>query len=266
MDEEMIIQEMLREDDANKTTVVINPDISKRRKRQARDMGVKATKIALAICILVFLISLFSPWFQLSGETTQLGFIGAQDLVLSKVFTDVKVSPMQLLGYSYRYHEVHQVVYSRAGDVTSLISWVHLFFICTFLIITLLTVLSILLLIIKPGLQGIRVVKIASIITIILCCINFFLLKIPYLNMFVLHAQSVLRQKDLISGVKITSQGIAINATFYPYSLSVTTTFIIAMGLMGIWLIVSAVLVEIKRKRDEDLREIELKSKLKGKA
>lgn len=275
-DDENIIRDMIREEELEKKTVVISPNITLLRKKEARDLGVRITKIILGICILLFIVSLFSPWFQLGGKTTELGFVQIKKSMADKRYLEqnpedllnyngpyVVASPMQLVVYSAQHYKEHQTVYGRDGEVTSIFSWIHMILILTFLVIMFLSFVSMALLFITPGLKWMRVVKISAIISFILCCMNFFVLKMPYMNMFVIHAQSVLKKMNLLNAVSITGKGIAMNNIFYPYELFLTNTFFVGLGLMGVWTITSAVLVEIKRKRDEDLRDIELKAKIK---
>lgn len=274
--DEHIINEMMKDEELSKNTVVINPNISQLRKKEVRDLGVKVTKITLSILILIFTISLFSPWFQLGGKATELGFVRIKHSMADKEYLAlssdrlatyegnyVVVSPIQLVAYTLQNLDTYKKVYGRQGEETSVFSWLHMSVILTFILVLFLSLVSIILLFIRPSLQWMRMVKISAFINILICCMNFFWLKMAYLNMFVIHAQSVLKQRNLLHAVSITGKGIAENNLFYPYNMSVSNTFLVSLGLLGVWLIVSSVLLEIKRKRDEDLRDIELKAKIK---
>lgn len=277
-DDENIIKEMmLEEDELHKKNTMILPDITLTRNKEAKDLGIKITKISLAIFICMFVISLFSPWFQMGGKTTELGFTEIKSSMASKSYLMLKAeelsdyegiyvvaSPMQLLFHSLQHFETYKVIKGVGGEESSALSMVHMLVIITYILVIIMAIVSIVFLVITPDLKRIRVVKVSSVVCIILSCLNFFILKIPYINMFVIHAQSALRSLDKLNAVSITSEGIKMNNLFYSYHMTVTNTFFVSLGLMGLWMIVSAVLVEIKRKRDEDLREIELKAKGKG--
>lgn len=277
-DDENIIKEMmLGEDELNKKNTMILPDITLIRNKEVKDLGVKITKILLAIFISMFVISLFSPWFQMGGKTTELGFTEIKSSMASKSYMMLRAeelsdyegiyvvaSPMQLLFHSLQYFETYKVIKGVSDEEGSALSMIHILVILTFVLVIIMAIVSIVLLVISPKLKWIRVVKVSSVVCIILSCLNYFVLKIPYINMFVIHAQSALRSLDKLNAVSITSEGVKMNNLFYSYYMTVTNSFFVALGLMGLWMIVSAVLLEIKRKRDEDLREIELKAKGKG--
>lgn len=82
--------------------------------------------------------------------------------------------------------------------------------------------------------------------------------------MFVVHAKDVIKSMNYINAVSITFKGIVVNSTFYPYTMSSTNTLFIALALLGAALIMSSFLLEIKRRQDEELREVEIKAKNKG--
>ncbi|MBC7960080.1 MAG: hypothetical protein H7X94_09455 [Vallitaleaceae bacterium] len=268
-DDEAIIRQMIMEEDdaAQKKDQLKDKEIILKRKRAAKDLGVKISKVILAIVILLFTISLFSPWFVFGGKATDLGFVEKTPSMLPKQIESVEgvlmASPISLVTFVVSHVKDYKAAYKDDGKKISPISVLHMGMIMTFLLPLLLAAGAALILVLKKGLGGLRFVKVASVITILIVCINGFLLKMPYMNVFVIHAQSELKRMNALNGVDITSSGIKMNTSFFPYTLSFTNTFFIAMGFVGLWLLTAAILVEIKRKRDEDLRDIEIKTKTK---
>ncbi|MBC7960202.1 MAG: hypothetical protein H7X94_10075, partial [Vallitaleaceae bacterium] len=255
------------DDEAQKKDQLKDKEITSKRRRAAKDLGVKISKVILAVVITLFIISLFSPWFVFGGKATDLGFVEKTPSMLPKQIESVDgvlmASPTTLVSFVFSHINDYKTTFKDAGNKISPLSVIHMGILMTFLLPLLLAIGAALVLILKKGLGWLRFVKISSIITGLTICLNAFLLKFTYMNMFVIHAQSELKRMNALNGVDITSSGIKMNTSVYPYTLSFTNTFLIAMGFVGLWLLISAILVEIKRKRDEDLRDIEIKTKTK---
>lgn len=272
-DVEEIIRELILEEEQPKKEV--QPII---KERKIKNLGVNITKVILSVCILMFLISMFSPWFDLGGKATILGFVEIPTTMEAKEYliaqdenlTDyqgkyVHASPMQLLLFTSLHIGEYKAIHNDSGEkVRSVFSLIHMIVIASLWIVIVLCFICVIFMIALKQLKSIPFVKMSLIISIILVILNIAFLKIPYINMFVIHAKDVIKNMDYINAVSITFKGIAVNSTFYPYTMTLSFTLIIAIVLLGIALVISSFLHEIKRRQDEDLREVELKAKNKG--
>jgi len=226
------------------------------------------SKIALAVVILLFIILMFSSWFTLTGTGSEKGLINItenmqpnldkqvvfvkEDAVINRV---ADFSPMSLVSYALKYKESYKIFTDAEGvTATSTFSRLHLFYIWLFIIIIGGAFISIVLLVLGKDFQFTHIVRSISLTTAGVVILNYISLKIPFFNMIAIRVQSILNIEYPEQISRITQDSIVSGDVSYSYGLELLSTFKFAMVVLLIWIILSAVMGEIKNKMDDAVR------------
>lgn len=224
-----------------------------------------ATKIILAVVILIFLVMLFQPWFTVTGTGAERGIIRLEENMMpdeskemifyneEEVFERVAdFSPMSLVSYALNYRETYKLFINEEGtEVTSTVARLHLFYIWLFIIVVGTAVISIFLLIIGKDYQFMHIIRSIGLMSAGIVALNLVSIKIPFFSMLAIRVQSILNVEYPSEVARLTQQGIASGDVSYTYGLELLAPFKTVVILLLIWIVLSAIFGEIMNKMDD---------------
>lgn len=267
MEVEDIIQEIIDEED-EQLRQQLNSKNKEEDTKSKEEKNIKKMKLILVAIIGLFVFMMVFPWFKLGGNTTYKGFVRISQNIISKEYKDLNISeqkvyegvfieasPVDLIVYVFDYFDEHKTIQDEKGnEVQSVFSWLHIIYIISYIGIVLVSLISIFILLIFKELKGLKLVAFFSLIGFLIFALNFIVMKISYFNMFALRALNELRMLEGYDVAILTQKGIAVKTVFYPYTMTLTTPFFLALGLSLTWVIMSVVMSKFKNKRERDAR------------
>lgn len=270
MEVEDIIQEIIDKEDEEMKQQLNTKNNEETNKRKEEKI-IKVTKIILAAVIGLFVLMMVFPWFKLGGSTTYSGLVRIPKYIISKEYKDLSIkeqkvyegafieaSPVDLIRYTFDYFDEYKNIQDEKGNTkTSVFSWLQSIYILLYIGIVLLSLISISILIFIKELKGIRLVTYFAVACLTVVVLNFIVMKISYFNMFALRALNELRKLEDYNSVIMTQKGIAVKTIFYPYTMTLTIPFFIALGFGTLWIILALVLNKTRIKRKNDARFID---------
>lgn len=266
MEIEDIIQEIIeKEDEELKQQQNLKNKEEIKKSKEASTIKLLQRGLAFGLVLIILLMAF--PWFNLGGSTTYQGFERIPKGMLSKEYQALDVndridyegvyieaSPIQLISYIIKYFDGHsKVIDDKGKEKISLFAWVHALLIYGFSVVAIFALISTVLLFILKELKWIRAVKYMGIFSLVVIIKNYFLLKITVLNMFALNALNELRKVNSFDSVYLTQKGLAVKNVFYPYFMTVKLPYYIAIALIIIWILGSIALEHIKKNKTKEL-------------
>lgn len=267
MEVEDIIQEIIEKEDEEIKQQQDSKNKEELKKSRAVSLR-KFLKYGLTVGLIIIILMMALPWFNLGGNTTYKGFVRIPNNMLSddyKVLDAqgrkdymgiyIETSPVQLVTYVSKYFEGHSKITNVNGEEkVSVFAWTNTILIYGFVVIVIMIIVSIVLLYIPKHLRWIKAIRYMGIISFIIIIKNYLMLKVAALNMFVLNALNELRIQNGFESVHLTQKGIAVNKDFYLYYMTVTPAFYITLAIIIFW-ITGAIILERNKKNSEKEKE-----------
>lgn len=266
MEVEDIIQDIINQEDEE----LKQQQDSKNKEEAKKAATVKIKKISqygLAGALIIILVMMAFSWFNMGGNATYKGFVRIPNNMVSEEFTKldsqgrkaymgvyIEASPIELISYVSTYFKDHAKMIDENGkEKISILAWVHVIFIYGYIVMAILVIISTIFLFIPKEFKWIKAVKYMGFISLGIFIINYLLLKVAALNMFVLKAYNELRALNGFESVHLTQKGIAVNKDFYPYFLTVKPVFFVVLVLIMIWIITSIIIDRINTSKAKEI-------------
>lgn len=224
------------------------------------------SKILLSVVILMFLISMFFSWVTITGEGATLGMIRIEKNITPDLDKEIEpigedavsitrvadFSPIDLVGFALKFKASYAVSIDETGTKgTSTYSQLHLFFVYLFILIIMGALISVVLLLIGKNFQFTHIVRSIGLMSLAVMVLNYISLKVPFFSMIALRTQSILNVQNLEAAARVSNLGIVSGDEFYSYGLELFSVVKFAIVMLIIWIVLAAIMGEIKNKMDD---------------
>lgn len=230
------------------------------------------SKIALSVCILLFVMSLFMSWYTVTGDGASEGFIRIEENItpdLEKELVTIgepdevtrvaDFSPMKLFSYSVRFRESYKVSIDDDGvHGTSTYARLHLFFTYMFILVLAGSLISIAILLIGKDFQFAHIVRSFGFLGLFTMIINYIALKVPFFSMISLRVQTIMNVQNPDEAARMTNLGVVSGDQIYTYGMEALPSIKFAFVVLIIWIILSAIMGEINNRMDDYKRMTEV--------
>jgi len=237
------------------------------KKQSLSDIIVHGLRYVLAGLIVLFTISLFFDWISLSGNAVNQGISRSEEI---KPFIQegikehsieslesyegpiITFSAMDLYKFSDSIGDDYMMVVGPGGQENkSLVAMVQKYYMKAIMVMIIINVISLIIVLVFRSLKGISIVRNFSVLNFVIIGLNYLALKVPYFSMIAVKAKDGLGQSMEHPEIAMTHNGITLNQSFYPYTVTEERGLIIALIVLGLWLIVGIILSEVKSRREE---------------
>lgn len=236
-------------------------------KKSIGEMLILIARYTTLAAVVLFFISIFMTWFSLSGNGVNYGFIRGEETrgmmveaVQPHEIENLELYALPLINFSgsglYSFSQVAEEEYlyvtnPRDEQVESIAARIHKYYMMSMMLIYVFTIAAALILAIFRRTKGITIVRNLAVLNGIVIGLNYMALKIPYFSMFAIHAKEVIKQSQTYMTLSMTGEGIAMDQVFYPYILTEESGLFFAGFFLGLWLLLSIVLSEVKNREEE---------------
>jgi len=230
--------------------------------------AIKISRYMIIGSIILFFIAIFMPWFALSGNGVNTGYIRSESgkEFMPKVIQEhriedlityqgvlVNFSGKDLYMFSKKIDEAYLTIHGVDNELRpSMVAKVHQYYMKAVFFLFLLSGTALVLLLLLKDYKGITIVRNLGIVNLLIVGVNYLAMKVTFFNLFIIEAKDQLGQLSGHPKVAIKQAGIRYMDELYPYVMKEEVGFYLAIIALGIWLITSIVLSEIKN-RDEEI-------------
>lgn len=276
-DYDQMFQKMVREGDSEKrmqqdTTPRKANDRQHNKNKEKRSKWVLALSFCICLSVVALWGTLFVDWFTIGGNGAAIGVVQnaetqsflepdvrhiTMENAQQYIGDVVKWSPIEMLQYTRASHNAHAKVFQTTGELkNSIASIAEIGYIYGWILIFVGGCVSILLLIFDRKQKWLEGVRVFSLFSLVIIGLNYLAIKVPFLNMIALQTQGIMRKGDVLNAVQMSLKGIKVNNLLYTISLKEHSIILIAIGIGCIWLLLSTILVELKKdKEDSELEQ-----------
>lgn len=236
-------------------------------KKSLSEMLIAITRYVTLGAVVLFFVSIFMNWFSLSGNAVNYGFIRGEETrpmmveaVQPHEIENLELYALPLITFSgnslYQFSQVMEEEYllvtnPRDEAVESIAAKIHRYYMMSVIVLFIFTGIAALILAVFRRTKGITIVRNLAVFNGIVIGLNYMALKIPYFSVFAIHGKEVIKQsKDFIS-LSMTGEGIAMDQTFYPYVFTEESGLFFSGFALGLWLLLSIILSEVKNREEE---------------
>ena len=246
-------------------------DRKERRRERVKGLGdqlVNIMRFSLAAVIGLFVLSMFFNWLSLSGNGVNYGLLrdeGTQSFMYNDLegksieslqsYNDALIvySGMSLYRFSRNASEEYDAIEGPNGVPTaSLASMTQRYYMMAMIFVFGISLVCLALVLVLRNLWGMAGVRNLAVVNFIIIGLNYLALRVPYMSMIAIKAKDVLTQRtEGYPRISMTMDGIAVDQAFYPYRLEMHRGFYFALIMLGLWLFISIILTEVRRRREE---------------
>lgn len=230
----------------------------------------KKLRYALAAILVLLMVTLFLPWYQLGGYATYLGFVhkGTTDGYLTEGFrnqTEIEkreykepvliLSPFKFQRYLAKADRL-VYVFGEDEQQSSVVALIHRLYVYGGYLLAFLILLALGLLFWPNQATGLVSVKFFSYLAAVYIMLNYFSLRIPLFSLFGVRAKAVLADHFAGQIPNVKLNGIEVANYFYDYRFSGRFGLYLAAVLVIVWFVLSSLLVEMARRRENERASI----------
>jgi len=232
----------------------------KNRRLYTGDTMIQVIRYMIFVAIILFLISLFTNWFTLSGTSMDYGFVSNSN---TEKYTHksgeelyIEFSGYDLFNYSRYAMDEHKIIKNTDGDLSvSSRSLIHMYLMLAIVVLMVTSLAACCVAFLYKAFTGIAIIRNLAIVNLILIGLNYIFLNITFLSAIAIRAKSVINQQKVFGTLHLTFNGISHDQYFYTYKVAENTGFYATIIALGIWLTLSIILFEMKN--SEKIRAIE---------
>ena len=267
-DVDLIINSLIEEDimGSSEDIEVDGGDLGKKnsfrkvKRLNTGDRWIQGIRYMIFVSIILFILSLFTNWFTISGTTVDYGFVN--NSYTQKYFQEtenesyIEFSGYDLFNYSGSAMNEHKMIKKSDGVLsTSILSAIHMYIMLAMAVLLASSLAACCVAFLYKAFTGMAIIRNLAIVNLVVIGLNYIFLNVTFLSAIAIRAKSVIDQQKDFGTLHMTFNGISHDQYFYTYKVGENSGFYGTIIALGIWLTLSIVLYEMKN--SEKVRAIE---------